>query len=241
MSDKDEEIAELKRRLAELERRDVTPGATATTPTAGGGFKGGFFGCFGVIAAVVLVGAVLAAIGSSGRGPTTTNTTSLPEATPAASTTTANTSATTASAAASPNWTYDTDTDKLTDKPSKTACSVSTNEVSLSFPYSDSHVRLCVRRDPRYGLDVFARLEGSGQILCRSYEDCIIMVRFDGDKPVRYAGAGPSDNSTETVFLKPAARFIGKLKTSKHVVVALPLYQAGDQPIEWNTAGLDWK
>ena len=138
------------------------------------------------------------------------------------------------------NWTYDDQDDKLSGSKSHTACSTSTNEVTVGFPYKSGPVRLCIRRAPRSGLNVFVQLVGTGQVLCTSYSGCSVPIRFDSAAPAHFGGAGPSDSSTDTVFLSPEAKLVSRIKSSKRIVVGLTLYQEGQQSIEWSTAGLKW-
>jgi hypothetical protein len=68
-NDRDREIAELKAKVESLSASAAPPKPekAANGPSAGGGFRGGFFGCLGVAAAIVAVIIVLSAIGQCSR------------------------------------------------------------------------------------------------------------------------------------------------------------------------------
>jgi hypothetical protein len=78
-----------------------------------------------------------------------------------------------------------------------------------------------------------------GQFLCRSYEDCTILVRFDDQKAQSYSAVGASDNSTETIFLRNYPRFVGSMQKAKTVRIAAEIYQQGAPVFEFNVSGFD--
>ncbi|MFM2347524.1 MAG: hypothetical protein RL654_2277 [Pseudomonadota bacterium] len=136
-------------------------------------------------------------------------------------------------------WTYDKSEDKMTGGATRHAFVLSTNTVNFSSPYSgEQHGRLSIRTDPKYGRDVIFSIE-RGQLLCRSYEDCDVLVRFDDAKPERFSAIGPADNSTETVFLRNYERFLGKLRKAKTVRISLNVYQQGAPVFEFDVSGFN--
>lgn len=144
------------------------------------------------------------------------------------------------SPAAAPHWEYIDSTDEMTGKPVRQASIQSSNTVALEFPYSSTtSARLNIRTHPRHGRDVIVQLS-SGQTLCKSYEDCTLLVRFDGDPPREYAGAGPSDYSSETVFIRNYTRFVSRLRTAGKVMIQIPMYKAGGATWEFSTSDLVW-
>ena len=137
-------------------------------------------------------------------------------------------------------WSYSEDTDALTDKVTKTACTTSSNKVQLDWPYQPVSAQLCIRQSPRFGLDTFVQLNGDGQILCRSYEDCTLKVRF-GEAPARnWPGVGAADGSSNVVFLRRSESLATQAKDVDQIIVELPLYEAGNQPIIFPTQKLEW-
>jgi len=138
------------------------------------------------------------------------------------------------------DWRIDEQTDPLTDETIKTACATSSNQVYLSPPYGPRGARLCIRQHPKFGRDAYLSLDGSGQILCRSYDGCTIQIRFD-DGPVQaFSANGPSDNSSETVFVANDGRFITAAKAASRIRVQLEFYQNGNQTFDFPARGLEW-
>jgi len=87
--------------------------------------------------------------------------------------------------------------------------------VNFDFPYSGTqHATLTLRTHPRHGKDIIFSIE-KGQILCRSYEDCTVLVRFDDEPPSNYSAVGAADNSTETIFIRNYSKFVEKLLKAK--------------------------
>lgn len=76
------------------------------------------------------------------------------------------------------DWTYRDRRDAMTDRLTRYACTTSTNRARLTWPYSPVTAELCIRQSPTYGLDVYVALNGDGQIICRSYRNCTIRIRF---------------------------------------------------------------
>lgn len=115
----------------------------------------------------------------------------------------------------------------------------SSNTVNFDFPYSGlQHATLSLRAHPRHGKDVIFHIE-KGQVLCHSYEDCIVLVRFDEEAPTNYSAAGAADNSTETIFIRNYERFIGKMLKAKRVRIATSIYQQGAPVFDFDVSSFD--
>lgn len=115
----------------------------------------------------------------------------------------------------------------------------SSNAVNFGFPYSGTqHATLSLRTHPRHGKDVIFRIE-KGQILCHSYEDCTLLVRFDDEPPTKYSAVGAADNSTETVFIRNYDKFTGKMLKAKRVRIAANIYQEGAPVFEFDVNSFD--
>ena len=115
----------------------------------------------------------------------------------------------------------------------------SENTVNFGFPYQGAqHATLVIRNHPSYGRDVLVQIE-QGQILCPSYEDCTVRVRFDEGSPERWTAAGPSDNGTTTVFLRASTRFVQRMRNANVVRIAIPVYQEGEPAFEFRVGGFD--
>jgi hypothetical protein len=136
-------------------------------------------------------------------------------------------------------WIYTEDVDSMSDRKTRMACVDSTDTVNLDWPYKPTTAALCIRNSPKFGFDVYYRLNGDGQILCDSYDGCSIKVRY-GDAPVGRNGAlTSSDHSSEIVFLTGARNVAARLVKAKTTRMELTYYQAGSQTVTFPTAGLD--
>jgi hypothetical protein len=227
--DRDRELAELKAQVARLSAGQQTPPTVKVTggPSSGGGFKGGFFGCLGAVAAVFAIIVGLVALGQCSKS--VVSTTASSSATPSA----------TASASPGANWVYTSTADAMSDKETKKACTTSTNEIVQAFPYHNTTAHLCVRQSPKWGLDAFVELDDSGQILC-GIESCSLPVRFDKKPTQKYPAVGAADNSTNIIFIRRSAGLVAELKKSSSTAVEVTLFENGVQPLTFNTAGLEW-
>jgi DNA-directed RNA polymerase subunit RPC12/RpoP len=138
-------------------------------------------------------------------------------------------------------WEYSTKKDDMSGKDIAYAETSSLNTEDLHFPYGPGiGATLFLRKHPRSGKDALVRID-KGQILCRSYESCSIMIRFDDRPAAGYSARGPSDGSTEVVFIDNYPKFFAELKRSKRVLVELPLYQDGNRTWKFNVDGLTWQ
>jgi hypothetical protein len=136
-------------------------------------------------------------------------------------------------------WSYSHSADAMSKGIAYHAVVLSTNTVNFKFPYSGAqHARLRLRIDPRHGKDVIFSIE-KGQLLCRSYEDCTVLIRFDDEQATNYSGVGAADNSTETIFIRNYDRFIGKMLKAKRVRIATNIHQEGAPVFEFDVSGFD--
>ena len=136
-------------------------------------------------------------------------------------------------------WSYHQSEDAMSKGAIYQALVSSSNTVNFSFPYAGAQkAELILRTHPRYGKDLVFRIE-RGQILCRSYEDCAVLVRFDDEQAVNYAATGAADNSTETIFIRDYARFAKKMLKAQRVRIAANIYQEGAPVFEFDVRGFD--
>lgn len=136
-------------------------------------------------------------------------------------------------------WSYRHEEDPMSGKTSHVAGVMSTNQLEFDFPYNGpQYGQLFVRTHPQHGKDIIVQIE-KGQILCRSYEDCTVRVRFDDAAPMSWSAVGPADNSNESVFLRNYAGFMKRLTKAKRVRIALPVYQEGEPVLEFDVHGFD--
>jgi len=142
-------------------------------------------------------------------------------------------------AADAQKWSYSATTDEMTGRTSRMAMIESENTVSFGFPYEGAqHGHLVIRNHPSFGRDVILQIE-QGQVLCPSYEDCTIRVRFDDGAPERWTAAGAADHSTTSVFIRASTRFVQRMRAAKVVRIAVPVYQEGQPAFEFRVGGFD--
>lgn len=137
-------------------------------------------------------------------------------------------------------WAYRATTDPMSSATGQEACINSVNEARLERPYQDVSGRLCILQRPRQGLDVTVALNGDGQILCRSYDGCTVRIRFEDGEVQSFSAVGPSDGSSNIIFIQNHARMIAAVKNADVTRVELEFYQAGSQTLEFHTRGLVW-
>ncbi|OEZ93247.1 hypothetical protein OX462_15230 [Janthinobacterium sp. SUN098] len=136
-------------------------------------------------------------------------------------------------------WNYDVNEDKMDGGTTYFANVYSTNAVNFDFPYSGlQNAKLTLRAGYRQGKDVIFSIR-KGQILCPSYQDCTVLVRFDDEKPVNYSAAAPADNSSDTIFFRNYEKFLGKLQKAKRVRIAVDIFQEGAPVFEFDVSGFD--
>jgi hypothetical protein len=136
-------------------------------------------------------------------------------------------------------WAYKATQDAMTSRQSRTASIASENTVNFSFPYQgDQHATLILRDHPSHGKDVIFTIE-QGQLLCQSYQDCQIRVRFDDGQPVGWSAVGSSDNNSTIIFLRNDVKFLQRLRSSKVVRIQVPVYQEGQPIFEFQVGGFD--
>jgi hypothetical protein len=225
MDDRAREIAELKARLAALELApppdDSPQSAASSKPDQPPSSQNGIAIALGAAMVVVLI--VLVAAWNNGRldyeaevaakAPTM-----VPEAT----------------------WAYRETTDAMSSAGGQEACINSVNTVRLDWPYEAVTGRLCIMQRPRQGRDVIVALNGDGQILCRSYDGCTVRVRFEDGEVQSFSAVGPSDGSSNIVFIRNDGRMIAAVQAADVTRVELEFYQSGSQTLEFHTRGLVW-
>jgi hypothetical protein len=139
--------------------------------------------------------------------------------------------------ASADKWRYTSDTDPMTGRGSATATIASENTVNFDFPYSGAqHATLHLRRHPSYGSDVILQIE-KGQILCQSFQDCTVRVRFDDGEAEQWTGRGPGDNSSTTVFIRGYQRFVERLREAEIVRIQIDVFQEGAPIFEFHVGG----
>lgn len=136
-------------------------------------------------------------------------------------------------------WSYYQNSDDMGKGTVYTAHVSSTNLVNFDFPYSgEQHATLSLRTHPRWGKDLFFRIE-KGQLLCNSYDGCNVLIRFDDSAALTFSAIGPEDNSSEVIFIQNYGRFVEKMLKAKRVRIAVNVYQEGAPTFEFDVSDFD--
>ena len=140
-------------------------------------------------------------------------------------------------------WTYQEETDEMTDSKTKYAFIVSDNEVEFDFPYNGgSKLTLTIRQSKKYGTDAYIKIE-PGQFINNEYNgDNKVNVRFDEEAPTKYSMADPTDISHDLLFFRDAKGFIKKCKEAKTIRIEPQFFQEGRRVFTFTTPiALEWE
>ena len=136
-------------------------------------------------------------------------------------------------------WSYSGYTDDATGKYAKTARLTSKNSMNFGWPYSGiQYGEFEIRNHPRYGVDAMLSID-KGQLLCDSYNNTTVLVRFDDRPATRYACADAADHSSDIVFIRNVAGLEAGMKTAKKMFITVSVYQEGSRTWEFNVKGYD--
>jgi hypothetical protein len=138
-----------------------------------------------------------------------------------------------------PAWRYNTTHDEMRGATTRTATTDSENTIDLGFPYGVVHGQIIIRQRVQDGLNIMFSVD-EGQILCSSYSNNHISIKFD-DGPIRTFGCdGPSGGGADVAFLQSEREVLRLLKGARRVIVEAEFYNAGPKQFTFNVAGLRW-
>lgn len=189
------------------------------------------------IAAVVCFVLIGVFAPDSSEGPTET---AASDASDAPADSVAAVSAVTETAAKQSKWIYANSRDEMRGTTTQVASVRSENEVDLDFPYGEVRGEIWVRKRPEDGLNIAFEVE-KGQVLCHSFSDGYVSIKFDDGPIQKFSCTGSSDGSSETAFLLNEESALAGLKRAKRTIVEAEFYQKGRQQFLFDTAGLEWK
>lgn len=134
-------------------------------------------------------------------------------------------------------WTYQDETDKMTNTKTSFAMLQSDNNLTLSSPYDGLTTGNLTIRKKRNSLDVIMQIT-NGQIIAPSYDSKNVLIKFD-DKPAkRWSYLESADYDSKVIFIRNEKSFVEKLKHSKKVIIEFIVYQDGNQQLEFSTQNL---
>ena len=123
-------------------------------------------------------------------------------------------------------WEYQNDKDQMRGTSTQLAQVTSDNTVDLDFPYGEVHGQLWLRRRAEDGLNVAFEAE-KGQVLCHSFGNSYVSIKFDEGPIRKFRCTGSSDGSSNVAFLNDARGVLAGLKRSKRAVVEAEFFQGG--------------
>ena len=111
--------------------------------------------------------------------------------------------------------------------------------MNFDFPYSGiQYGTFTVRNHPRFGVDAYLSIR-EGQLLCDSYSNTNVLVRFDDGPATHYRCGEPADHSSTYVFIHNVAGLEARMKAAKKMYVTVSVYQEGSRTWEFNVKGYD--
>ena len=111
--------------------------------------------------------------------------------------------------------------------------------MNFGFPYSgNQYARFTIRNHPRYGVDAYLDID-KGQLLCDSYSNTTVLVRFDNGPAEQYSCAEPADYSSDTVFITNVSRLESQMKNAKKMYITVSVYDEGQRTWEFNVRNYD--
>lgn len=137
------------------------------------------------------------------------------------------------------NWIYTSIPYSMGEGEIKQAYTESVNILSFGFPYDGlQRATLILRKHPQYGNDVILKIE-KGQFLL-GVNDGEALVRCDDGPAKTYKTTGPTDHSTEMIFISDYSTFVTTMKKAKKLKIQATIYNEGNQIFEFNVHELNW-
>ena len=138
-------------------------------------------------------------------------------------------------------WKYSERSAEMGRGTDKFAVIESSNTVDFQFPYqSGQHLKLCLRKSPKFGKDVILRME-QGQFTS-SYSQNFVTVRFDGHELQKFVAGDSDDGSSNVLFIRHYERFVSQLRHTKTLKIEASFFREGARVFEFDVRGLkhDW-
>lgn len=139
------------------------------------------------------------------------------------------------------NWNEKSFTDKMSGKVTTYVETKSTNSVTMKFPYNGgSRGEISVFDNGNVRIDIT-----KGQVLCSSWEGCVVKVKFDEGPVLKLTGVAPKNGQYGHLMLtshpelsdNSAQQFIKRIQTAKTVMISLEVFQEGWPVWEFDVEG----
>lgn len=136
------------------------------------------------------------------------------------------------------SWSYETEKDEMSDKLNRFASITSPDVAEFDFPYDGGQYLTLTVREMDGSEDVLIRIS-DGQFHTK-YGDEYVLIKFDGNNPVKYSVSEPSDGSSDLLFINNDQDFISKLKKAKTLKIEAQFYNNGSRVFSFNVKGFKW-
>jgi len=139
--------------------------------------------------------------------------------------------------AAHAEWTYTTSENRMDGTVFRFAHLESSDLIAMQFPYKTHRPVLVIRtKDPA---DLAVMILFSGQAQGDTLEGGDLRAKFDSGRPGVWRFGFPNDRRSGQVFLREVTDFFWQVRTSKHLLVELPIYGDGAKTFAFDLSGLD--
>ena len=140
-----------------------------------------------------------------------------------------------------PEWIYSSHVDSATGRQVKTGRLVSRNSMDFDFPYNGIQFgSFVLRKHPRHGVDAFLSIK-KGQLLCDSYTNQSVLIRFDNSSAIPYTCGKSTDYSSDIVFIEDVGQLIGRMKRAKTMYLTATVYGEGSRTWQFKVEGFTTK
>jgi len=136
-------------------------------------------------------------------------------------------------------WTYTEKADPMTGEKRYFSSCVSTNEIQFEFPYNGGSTFMLIVRNMGKKNEVLLQVS-KGQFIPSIGSNETVRVKFDDAAPTQFAYSSTSDGSADVIFIENATKFITQLKQSKKLMIEAKFFEAGNEIIYFDVAGLQW-
>lgn len=150
---------------------------------------------------------------------------------------TQSTAAHTSKPAQTPNWTYDSNKDPMTEQTTKFAVAQSEDTALFDFPYKQrggSYLNIVFRKGPK-GFDAYLQID-KGQMLC-SYSDCKFRLKIGDKAPQTWTGLQPTSYNSEVMFVRDAKQFEKIIRSGKPIKIGINFHRSGEHVFTFKTGG----
>lgn len=137
------------------------------------------------------------------------------------------------------NWIYSTEEDPMTSAKTYFARNTSTNSVNFDFPYSGGTWFYLTVRKKRNNTDLVFSIS-QGQFSGNSYDNNVVKIRFDDEKPITVSYLTAADGSSDVIFLESVQSLLSKIKKAKKMKIEAQFYQEGLRIAEFDIENFQW-